>query len=145
MGLVIRIILFIALLFLIEFYFTKKTTKTLRTVYPDFSEKKLKLIKTVALSFFNLYPLFVVIVWAYQAIARPDNFLFPQSKIIDYLLIYPFWFFIILVVQCLLLFLLIDILKLLLYPLYKKYKHGFYLTKQGFYLLSWSFLPHTCR
>jgi uncharacterized protein len=122
MGMVIRIILFIALLFLIEFYFTKKALKTFRAVYPGFSEKKLKFIKIITLVFFNFYPLFVILVWAYQAIARPVNFLFPASKTIDYLLIYPFWFFIVLVVQCILLFLTVDIIKLLLYPVYKRYK-----------------------
>ena len=122
MNMVIRIILFVALLVLVEFYFIKKVLKTFRAVYPKFSGKKLNLIKIAALVFFNLYPLFVVVIWGYQAIAHPANFSFPQDKLIDYALIYPFWFFILLAVQCILFFLIVDILKLLIYPLYKKYK-----------------------
>jgi predicted MPP superfamily phosphohydrolase len=122
MGLVIRIILFIILLFLIEFYFVKKTTKTLLVIYPSLTKKQIKLYRNIALLLFNLYPLFVTVLWTYQAIARPVNFYFPEGKIIDYSLIYPFWFFIILAVQCILLFLIIDIIKLLLIPLYKKFK-----------------------
>ncbi|HKJ81710.1 MAG TPA: metallophosphoesterase, partial [Ignavibacteriaceae bacterium] len=122
MGMVIRIVLFIALLFLIEFYFTKKAFRAFLTVYPGISKSKSKFVKIIALVFFNLYPLFVVVVWAYQAIARPVNFLFPAGRVIDYLLVYPFWFFIVLVVQCILFFLLIDIIKLIFLPLYRKYK-----------------------
>ena len=122
MGMVIRIVLFIALLFLIEFYFTKKAFRAFLIVYPGISKSKSKFVKIIALVFFNLYPLFVVVVWAYQAIARPVNFLFPAGRVIDYLLVYPFWFFIVLVVQCILFFLLIDIIKLIFLPLYRKYK-----------------------
>ena len=74
------------------------------------------------LVFFNLYPLFVIVLWTYQAIARPVGFYFPEGIIIDYFLIYPFWFYIILIVQCDLLFLATDILKLIIYPVYKKFK-----------------------
>ncbi len=122
MGLIIRIILFIVLLFLVEFYFVKKVLKTIRALYPIFSKKKIKLFRNFALVFFNLYPLFVIILWAYQAIVHPIDFHFPVGKIIDYLLIYPFWFYIILTVQCDLFFLIIDIIKLILFPLYKKFK-----------------------
>ena len=121
MGLVIRIILFIALLFLVEFYFIKKTLKTVESIYPSFS-KKIKLYRNIVLLFFNLYPLFVIVLWSYQAIAKPLNFYFPEGRGIDYLLIYPFWFFIILATQCILLFLIVDIIKIILYPVYKKFK-----------------------
>ena len=121
MGLVVRIILFIALLFLVEFYFIKKTLKTVESIYPSFS-KKIKLYRNIVLLFFNLYPLFVIVLWSYQAIAKPLNFYFPEGRGIDYLLIYPFWFFIILATQCILLFLIVDIIKIILYPVYKKFK-----------------------
>ena len=121
MGLVVRIILFIALLFLVEFYFIKKTLKTVESIYPSFS-KKIKLYRNIVLLFFNLYPLFVIVLWSYQAIAKPLNFYFPEGRGIDYLLIYPFWFFIILATQCILLFLIVDIIKIILYPGYKKFK-----------------------
>jgi hypothetical protein len=122
MGLYIRIILFIILLFLIEYYFVKKTTKTVLSIYSSLAKKQIKLYRNIALVFFNLYPLFVISLWTYQAIARPVNFSFPEGKIMDYSLIYPFWFFIILAVQCILLFLIIDIIKLFLLPLYKRIK-----------------------
>ncbi len=121
MGLVIRIILFIALLFLVEFYFIKKMLKSIQFIYPSFS-KKIKLYRNIVLLFFNLYPLFVIVLWSYQAIAKPLNFYFPEGRGIDYLLIYPFWFFIILATQCILLFLIVDIIKIILYPVYKKFK-----------------------
>jgi uncharacterized protein len=122
MGLVIRIILFIVLLVLIEFYFVKETLKTIRFIYPSFSKHKLNLYRNILLVFFNLYPLLVVVLWSYQAIANPVNFYFPEGKFIDYFLIYPFWFYIILAVQCVLFFLITDVLKLILYPVYRKFR-----------------------
>ncbi len=122
MQIAVRIILFVVLLFLSEFYFTRKTLKSIRAVCPKFPPDKLKLIRNIALAFFNLYPLFVIIIWIYQAAAVPINFYFPEGKIIDYLLIYPFWTFIIAAVQSALFFLILDTIKLLLLPLYKKFK-----------------------
>ena len=122
MGMIIRIILFIALLFLFEFYFIKKVLKTIQFIYPGFSGKKKKLYRNIILVFFNLYPLFVIALWTYQTIAHPVGFRFPEGKFLDYFLIYPFWFYIILIVQCDLLFLIVDIIKLILFPVYKTFK-----------------------
>lgn len=122
MGLIIRSVLFVALLFLVEFYFTKRALKSIRALYPRLPGKWLKLARNLVLGLFNLYPLFVVIIWIYQAMAHPVNFHFPQSRLIDYMLIYPFWIFILIIIQCILLFLLIDIIKPVLYPVFKKFK-----------------------
>jgi predicted MPP superfamily phosphohydrolase len=46
----------------------------------------------------------------------------PDNKIIDYLLIYPFWIFFILITQVGLYFLIIDFLKLLMLPYYRKHR-----------------------
>ena len=119
---IIRIILFIALLFLLEFYFIKRVLKTIQFIYPGFSGRRKKLYRNVLLVFFNLYPLFVIVLWTYQTIAQPVGFRFPEGKILNYFLIYPFWFYIILTVQCDLLFLIVDVIKLLLFPVYKKFK-----------------------
>jgi len=118
----IRIILFVALLCLTEFYFIKKILKTVRVSFPNYPEKRINLFRNIGVVFFNLFALFVIVIWTYQAIAHPVNFSFPQGKLIDYLLVYPFWFFIMLMIQCILFFLIIDIIKLLLFPLYKKHK-----------------------
>ena len=122
MQYIIRVLLFIAILFLCEFYFTKRTIKSLQFIYPSLPKKRLKFFRNIALLFFNLYPVLVVVIWSYLGITATVNLSFPQGKLIDYLLIYPFWFFFILVVQCILLFLIIDLLKLILFPIYKKIK-----------------------
>ncbi len=46
----------------------------------------------------------------------------PENIFFDYLILFPFWLSMLIFVQCALLYLLIDILKLLLLPLFKKYK-----------------------
>jgi predicted MPP superfamily phosphohydrolase len=71
----------------------------------------------------NLYPLILIIFFIYFAItgsyATP-----PESRIIDYLFIYPFWISFILMIQCGLFFVVLDLLKLFSYPFLKKYKPG---------------------
>jgi predicted MPP superfamily phosphohydrolase len=70
----------------------------------------------------NLYPLVLIVVFTYFAITL-ERVTMPESRVIDYLLIYPFWIFFILTMQVCLYFLIIDILKLLLFPIYRKHKN----------------------
>jgi predicted MPP superfamily phosphohydrolase len=63
----------------------------------------------------------LVIVFIYFAITA-NYVLSPESWIIDYLLIYPFWIMFILMFQAGIYFLLLDLLKFMLLPVYKKHK-----------------------
>jgi len=67
----------------------------------------------------NLYPLVLIIIFTYFAISGA-YVTAPQSRIIDYLLIYPFWTFFILIIQCCLFFLPLDLLKLISYMVLRK-------------------------
>ncbi|UCH64682.1 MAG: metallophosphoesterase [Ignavibacterium sp.] len=88
---------------------------------PSFYQKNFRTIKRVFLIWMNLYPVVLIVVFTYFAITL-ERITMPESRIIDYLLIYPFWIFFILSVQVFLYFIIIDILKLLLFPLYRKHK-----------------------
>ena len=55
-------------------------------------------------------------------IYKINDFVPPQNLFFDYLVLYPFWCGILIIIQSLLLFLLIDLFKLFLLPLYKRYK-----------------------
>jgi predicted MPP superfamily phosphohydrolase len=61
----------------------------------------------------------------YAAITK-QSVAFPQNIFADYLLLYPFWILIILILQVSALFFFIDLLKLIFYPIYKKHKTKLY-------------------
>ncbi len=113
MQLLIRSIVFIILIFLVEFYFFKKLKRPVKKL---FSKKPLpKFNILIAAGYLNLYPVYLIILWFYSAINHIPVLL-PQNGIFNYLIMYPFWLTILIVVQCDLFFLIIDFLKLMLYP-----------------------------
>ena len=116
-----RIFIAAVLLFLVEFYFSKKVSKAIKNLFPKLPEKKKKAALTIFLVWINLYPLFLIIDWSYAAISNTYVWV-PQNFFIDYFLIYPFWAGLFIVVQSDLFFLIIDILRLFLFPLWKKQK-----------------------
>ena len=121
MWIILRLLIGIALLLAVEFYFIKKTNLSVKNLLPKFYQKKYPVIRRIFLIWLNLYPVVLIVIFTYFAIfgeyvSSPDN------KIIDYLLIYPFWIFFILMIQVEIYFLLIDFLKLILLPLYRKHR-----------------------
>ncbi len=124
MWIILRLLIGIALLLAVELYFIKKTNLSVRNLFPKFYEKKYQLIKRIFLIWLNLYPVALIVIFIYFAISgkyvsSPDN------KIIDYFLIYPFWIFFILMTQVGIYFLIIDFLKLILLPYYRKHRDNF--------------------
>jgi len=59
----------------------------------------------------NLYPLILIFIFTYFAITG-SYLTAPENKIIDYLLIYPFWIFFVLIIQCCLFFIPLDLIKI---------------------------------
>lgn len=125
MLLILRIILVLAILSVIEFYFLKITRKSFRTVMPWISKRVFKRIAAVILIFFNLYPFFLLIF----VFTRGTSSV-PESTYIDYFLIYPFWTFMFIAVQSMLIIILINLLKLLILPIYRRHKIRWYKTEQ---------------
>jgi predicted MPP superfamily phosphohydrolase len=121
MQLVIRIIVFVFLVSLIEFYFISKIKNSLKFLFPKFvSNKTAKIIK-ILLVVLNIYPVFLIVDWGFSELTRSQVFI-PQSNFFDFLIIYPFWVYLFVAIQSILFFLLLELIKLLLIPVYKKYK-----------------------
>lgn len=118
---IIRIFIAVVLLFLVEYYFTKKVSKSIKNVFPNFPEQKRKTISTIFLIWINLYPLFLIFDWSYAAISNTYVWV-PQNFFFDYFLIYPFWIGLFIVVQSDLFFLILDVFRFLLFPLQKRFK-----------------------
>ncbi len=121
MWIILRLLIGITLLLAVELYFVKKSNLSVRILFPIFYQKKYPVIRRIFLIWLNLYPVVLIIIFIYFAISG-EYVSSPDNKIIDYLLIYPFWCFFILTTQVGVYFLIIDFLKLLLLPYYRKHR-----------------------
>ena len=118
---IIAVTIAAVILFLVEYYFIKKVTTAQKKVFPDFSNQKRKIILTIVLVWINLYPLFIILDWSYAAIFKTYVWV-PQNFFFDYFLIYPFWIGLLLIVQSDLFFIIVDVIRLLIFPIRKKHK-----------------------
>ncbi len=125
MWIIGRVLIGIIVLFLLEYYFTRKLNRVFKTLFPEYPVKKKKVILYLFLVLLNLYPVILIINAVYAAITK-QSVSFPQNIFADYLLLYPFWVLIILILQVSVLFFFVDLLKLIFYPLYKKHKTKLY-------------------
>jgi predicted MPP superfamily phosphohydrolase len=123
MGFIVIIFITFLLILLIQFYFIRKIYKSILRLFPKISTHALKRIFRAALIFLNLYPLFLLAAYIFLSYStgesRPQ---IPDSWLINYFLLYPFWLYTFLVVQCILLFLIIEIIKLVILPFYRRNK-----------------------
>lgn len=112
MWIILRLLIGISILLLVEFYFVKRLNLALKHFFPKFYEDKFHLIRRIYLIWVNLYPLVLLFIFTYFAITG-SYLSSPENKIIDYFLIYPFWINFLLMIQCSVFFIPLDILKLL--------------------------------
>ena len=134
MWIIVRLVIGITLLALVEIYFIKKLGLAFKNLFPVFHQKQYKIIKRIFLIWMNFYPIILIIVFVYFAITS-EYVAQPTIRIIDYLVIYPFWISFILMVQTAIYFLIVDLTKLFTYPLIKKHKPVFVKWQSVFILL----------
>ena len=125
MWIIIRLLIGIALLAVVEFYFLKKLSLAVKNLFPAFHQKQYKIIKRVFLVWMNFYPIILIAIYVYFAITS-EYLTQPASKIIDYLVVYPFWVGY---------FIIVDLVKLISYPVIKKHKTVFVKWQSIFILL----------
>ena len=123
MWIIFRLVIGVAILVIVEFYFIKRVNLAVKHFLPRFYENKFSIVKRIFLVWMNLYPLILIVFFIYFAITG-SYATAPESRIIDYIFIYPFWISFILMIQSGLFFVVLDLLKFFSYPLLKKYKHG---------------------
>ncbi len=114
-----RLVLLIVILLVTEFYFIRKVRKSILEVFPAVNRRKLKLGTTLFLIIFNLYPVGALLYGIYILISGNVDAIPPLNVFIDYIFIYPFWTGVLLMVQTIIFFLIIDVLRVVLYPIYK--------------------------
>lgn len=122
MSFILRIILIAIIALVIELYFVKRVIGSIRKVFPGLSAKKIKRSSTAILLFANLYLIVGLFTLIYAQIAQTPT-VFPLPFIwFDFLIQYPFWVFIVIVVQSILIFLLLEIIGSVLIPLFKDHR-----------------------
>lgn len=120
MSFALRLIILILFLVLVEFYVVRKGLRSIKVLFPTLSRKKIKLTAIIGLTWFNLYPLAVIITWTYARIAQTESIPQPDSFFYEYLILYPFWIWIIAVIQVFVILIPADLIKLFLFIPLKK-------------------------
>jgi predicted MPP superfamily phosphohydrolase len=105
---------------LFQWYVARRTIKSVATI-SGWSEKRIR-TTTLAIFFWIIsYPL-VMIASYFLGFGNIARALQSSSALLDALIVYPFWIGIVFAVQVALLLLLIDLTRLVLFPIYKKRK-----------------------
>jgi uncharacterized protein len=120
MSFALRIAIVFLIIFLVEFYYFKKIIKSVQTAFPDFPPKRISLVKWIILIIVHIYPAVLLFSWLQSAINHQSRIILPDNSFFDYTAVYPFWTAVLIIVQSILFFFLIDIFKLLLFPVYKR-------------------------
>ena len=118
---VLRILIGVVILFLVEFYFTKRTTWLIKNTFPKINEKKFRLWRIIFLIVLNLYPAVLIFSYLYRLITD-GRISPPDTTLFDYILVYPFWILFLIMFQAGIYFAVLDILRLIVYPFYRKRK-----------------------
>ena len=105
----------LVILILLEILFFNRLLNSIAKLFKPVKRK----IITALVFFFNIYPAAYILIYAYSA-AAGSKLKFPQGFLIDYLIIYPFWIFFVLIIQFSILYALFLLLKLPFRALYKK-------------------------
>lgn len=121
MWIIFRVLIGVVILFLLEYYFVRKLNLVFKVLFPGFSVKKKKIILYSFLVLLNLYPAILIFNAIYAAITK-QSVAFPQNTFADYLLLYPFWVLILLILQVGVLFLFVDVFSFIPRIIYKKHR-----------------------
>jgi uncharacterized protein len=119
MSFALRIILALLIIFLVEFYFMRKIINGIHALFSNANSKKIKRVIRIILAYINIYPLYLIIAWFLSSQTRVD---LPDTIWFHYFIIYPFWASILIIIQTILILLLVDLLRLILFPFLKKYR-----------------------
>jgi hypothetical protein len=119
MSFALRIILAFLIIFLVEFYFMRKIINGIHAFFPKADSRTVKRAVRIIIAYINIYPLYIVIAWLLSSQTRVD---LPDTIWFHYLLVYPFWTCILIILQSILILLLIDLVRMIFFPFYKKYR-----------------------
>lgn len=124
MSFIMRLTLAVLIFFIVEFYFYRRAKNSIRTIFPNVDAKKLKKIFRTVILFTNLFPIILVLYFVYLMISGSPRMSAIESPFFDWLLVYPFWISVLIIVQSIVFLIPLDLIRLTLYPLYKKHREN---------------------
>ncbi|MEO8398707.1 MAG: metallophosphoesterase [Ignavibacteriaceae bacterium] len=122
MSFALRVTLILILIILCDFYFYKKFVNSFLNVFPRISKKKFKRIFFWSYIYLNLYAIILLIGRIFSIFSRNIFLNQPEGNWFDILILFPFWISVIITGQSVLFFLILDFLKLIIFPFVKSRK-----------------------
>lgn len=120
MSFTLRLVVVALLSFLIQFYFISGITGSLKTAWPEINRKRLKVIVWSVLVFANLYLIAGLFYLLYNQFSGSRPQFPPPFRLFDYIIQIPFWIYILIVVQSILFFAIVDFFRFIVIILSKK-------------------------
>ncbi|MCU7498799.1 MAG: metallophosphoesterase [Ignavibacteria bacterium] len=120
MGFILRIILAVLLFIVLEIYFYKRITSSLRTILGAAGKNRIKTGSLIFLILLNLFPLYLILNLIIIQLTNGRPYSQPQGGLFDYFIFFPFIILELIVVQSLFIILPIDLLRLIIYPFIRK-------------------------
>lgn len=124
MSFIMRLTLALFIFFIVEFYFYKRFKNSFITIFPNFNKTTLKKTIRLIIIFTNLYPVILVIYFIYLMISDASRMSAIENPFFDWLLVYPFWASLLIIVQSIVFLLPIDLVRLITFPLYKNFRES---------------------
>lgn len=135
MSFTVRILLLAISVLVVQVYFYKKIFNSVESVKPGLNSRKYKKFITPVILYFNLYPLTGIVLLLLNILFDISITLPVESAWYNFLIIYPFWVTIIIVLQSILFYLPADILRVVSFPLYKHKREKYKILNAKFVLL----------
>ena len=109
---IIKAILFLFIIILAETYIVKRVNKAFRLIFNIKNLTKFKRIRRLLLFYFNLYPIIMIILIITFLFSGNKEFTNPANALFDWLIVYPFWVSLVILLQSAVLVLLVDLITL---------------------------------
>ncbi len=124
MPFIFKIIFILILIIAAEIYFYKKFRRIVLQVFNIAPTKRFNAINYFLILFLNLYPIYLLSGLIYSVVFRDGFPPQPDGYWFDFLILVPFWLGVFIVIQSLLFIFIVDLIKLIFYPYYKKRKES---------------------
>lgn len=111
MSFTLRLVIVALISFVIQLYFIAGITGSLKTAFPGINRKRLKIIVWSVLIYANLYLIIALFYLIYNQFSASRAVFPPPFKSFDYIIQFPFWIYILIVVQSILFYAIIDIFR----------------------------------
>ncbi|MGE5350484.1 MAG: metallophosphoesterase [Acidobacteriota bacterium] len=117
-----RVILAVLLFIVLEIYFYKRITTSLRTILGAEGKNRIKTGGLIFLILLNLYPLYLMLNLLVIQLTHGRPYSQPQGGLFDYFIFFPFIILALIVVQSLFIILPLDLLRLVIYPFISRHR-----------------------